>query len=423
MKRTLFLLLALFIYGASFSQEEPAVEITPVNIGTTSLEFNFAPNASCTSYKILISTPEEIEMYINMEFFGFNGDTAAMIAGWGLELTGNQNYTWNDMAPSTNYLIFALPYGGSQAYDYEMLSITSDGNGGTGLSVITIEVTEITASTAIVTCTPNAETAVFYDGIVTKDLLEEVGLDSVCEILYSDGYYPLYETDEWTWEGLDFNTEYVVIAFGKNSEGVWGDTAQYEFSTLPAGGTGLSEVTINVSEITETSATLTITPNAETALFYASILSKADFDLWGLDSVCNIIRNYSAFYEEEVSTVSGLTANTEYVVVALGMNANREFGDTAVYSFVATTTTSVDDFETNSISVYPMPNNGTFNVAGDELQGGSVMLYSITGQLLRTYNLNSDNNEISTGLPVGSYMIKVADKTDKIRQSSMMIIR
>jgi len=143
------------------------------------------------------------------------------------------------MTPGTEYTIYALPVGaGNVFYPMQTELSTTLQNGGTGLSTVTVEVFDITSSEARVVVTPNAETAVFYDGLIEKAYADSIGMDS-CIAIVKASPYPLYSTDNWTWMSLTPNTTYYAIGIGKNANDIWGDSTVIEFTTLT---TGLSEI-------------------------------------------------------------------------------------------------------------------------------------------------------------------------------------
>ncbi len=327
MKKSIFLTLALMICGLSFAQipqrnanspktGNPAVTVEQVSVSNTTFSVRCTPNEECASYKILAMTDEDIAMWESRM-----GSVEYMIDSWGLQLSGDTVYTYNDMQAETTYKVMVRPYDAAgTGYDYSYINVTTILGGGTGEAIITVEVSNITDSSALVSFIPNESTALFYDGIITKAFVESVGRDSACNILYTDPQSLFYETDTWEWTTLDPGTAYYAIAFGKNGNGEFGDTVFYEFQTLGDG---------------------------------------------------------------------------------VGIN-NMEY---------------------QPIAVYPIPNNGTFVVAGEKLQGSTAQIYSMTGQLMKRATLSSATTQVSTQLPTGSYLLRVMDKNNQPQGSTTIIVQ
>ena len=130
--------------------------------------------------------------------------------------------------------------------------------------------------------------------------------------------------DKAVWEGeLDANTEYVLWAFGMNSEAIINSTpVRHYFKT---GGVAASDntFTISFSDVKSRRATITIeTSNDDT---YVSMLAKSSVYGETTDDIVikHIIENYNLSYSKgtEVHTMKGLTPNTEYEVLVFGCQA------------------------------------------------------------------------------------------------------
>lgn len=219
--------LALFaLLGIAVHAQAPDVTITVTNTTTTTVTADFTPNSNCTSYHILMSTANEMTMYAQM----MQCSLSNLVISWGIEYQSADTYTWDEQAPATEYTIYVAAIGnGDTVLCTQLVSTLSQG--GSGNSVIDIEVTDVTSTSARVICTPNSETSVFFDQLITKSYFEEIGRDSAIAIV-KESMYPMYTTDDWTWVNLEVNTEYYALAIGQNADNEWGDLSIVEFSTL-----------------------------------------------------------------------------------------------------------------------------------------------------------------------------------------------
>jgi len=241
--KKIFTLALLVLFGIAANAQTPDVTITVTNTTTTTVSADFTPNSYCSSYYILMSEQATMAMYQQMMQCSLND----LVIAWGIEYTGNDSYTWTEMIPATEYTVYVAAIGGG---DTVLVTQTANtlSQGGSGVSVISIQVTDLTDNSARVICTPNSETSVFFDQVVTKEYYESVVIDTIIAIVQSSPY-PLYETDDWVWSGLESGTDYYALAMGQNANGEWGELTVQPFSTT---GTSVADNAI---------ATLCLYPN------------------------------------------------------------------------------------------------------------------------------------------------------------------
>lgn len=238
MKKFLSLLFALAISFSAMAQT-PHVITTVDNVTPTTVTLTFVMNEYCTSYSYLLIESEMVAFYTQMMQCG----VADLVVMWGIEEFVDVTYTFTSQIPGTDYIVYVLAHGNSGD---ELLEtpVTTPSGGGDGTSEISIQVTEISDTSARVICIPNEETSVFRDMLITCDYFNEIGLDSAITMVKEDPYLH-YETDDWNWLTLTAATDYYVLAIGQNANGVWGNLAQYQFSTL--GGTAVKVLNNNVT--------------------------------------------------------------------------------------------------------------------------------------------------------------------------------
>lgn len=324
MKKQLLVLLTMLLSVNIFAQDfsgsksgDPEVSMNVVEVTGTTISVAFDANAECSYYYCLLLPEDEIAMWMFM--MGIPLDS--LVYEWGASFVQDTTYTWTELVPSVNYRVLVRPYDeAGVGYPSAYINVTTNELGGEGNAAISISVLNVTENSARVLCTPNDQTASFYDGLVTVDYYNEVGMDTVKAILMEDPNNLHFETDDWEWMGLLSNTDYYAIAFGQNALGEWGADALVPFTTL------------------------------------------------------------------------------------------EEVGD------------GVDGYESPVIVVYPMPCHGNFNIAGKDIANSTVQIYSISGQLLKQFNVDSDNTYINAELPAGSYAIRVIDTVGKVLGKKTIVV-
>jgi hypothetical protein len=256
-------------------------------------------NADCQRYTILIGTEAEMQGFVAM--FGVPIET--LVATWGITYSADSNYTWTEMTPNTEYNVYALAIGATDSV-LSQTTATTLPLGSTGISSISIDLSEITSTSVRMTCTPDTNTAVFYDGIVRKSFADSLGVDSTVALMVEAGsFYPQYTTDDWVWQDLESNTEFYAIAIGKNSLDEWGDTTIVSFATLDP----LSlEKEVNIEDIAE------IYPNPSKGEFSYKV--NSDFDnLYIYDIKGTLVHKQSLIQRQDNVNVSNLNAGVYFV--------------------------------------------------------------------------------------------------------------
>ncbi len=81
----------------------------------------------------------------------------------------------------------------------------------------------IDANNVKATFTPNAYTEEYHVGIISKQMFDQVGVETFAQALQADGN-PYTDVMEIDFMSLNPLTEYVVIATAKNAEGEWANT-------------------------------------------------------------------------------------------------------------------------------------------------------------------------------------------------------
>ena len=236
--RKLLLFIPLLAAFAACTEKEPlpvdpidpiiptAVTISVDDVTSFTFTCTFSPTDSCESYHILAAEAGYLESV--MPFFGLATPNDAIIA-WGVSCIGDTSYTWRNMIPNQDYVVYVVahcPSGDILLTD----TLKTTSLGGPGSSVITLSVSNIGSNEVTTSAMPNDQTALFYDQIFTREYVELVGFDSIISFLQSN-CQAQYTDDIWTWLSLDPNTDYLFCAIGQNANGQWGDLATLAFST------------------------------------------------------------------------------------------------------------------------------------------------------------------------------------------------
>lgn len=228
--KKLLLLAFMAVTGMAMAQT-PTVEITVTDITPTTLSASFHMNADCQEYVVCLDNDGAFDMFAQM----MGATYEQLVAMWGVTYTTDASYTWDELVPASLQTIYVLARGANNTEILYSLDTITLSQGGSGESIITITVSEITATTARVIATPNDQTSLFKSMLTTEEYYNQIGEEGAIQLLKEDSY-TFYETDDWTWPELESGTTYCAIAIGQNTNSDWGRLAKETFTTLGSNG-------------------------------------------------------------------------------------------------------------------------------------------------------------------------------------------
>lgn len=237
-----------------------------------------------------------------------------------------------------------------------------------------------------------------FAGMTLPDLVMSWGIEAETGYIY-------------TFDDLIPNTPYVVyvVVHSQLPDILVTDTTQ----TLGQGGVGESVISIQVTEITENSARVICTPNEETSEFRDMLIIKDSCLVWSLDSAVEYLKNDPYVLYTVDDHVWQLNPNTTYFVLAIGLNANGEWGELAQYEFTTLEETSVCDFASN-LSIYPNPAHECVNL--NNLPVGATLTFAdLQGRIILTQTIQNTQMTIPVNAYAkGMYLLRITDGTSTV---------
>jgi hypothetical protein len=223
----------------------PHVDVECVGATLDSFTMKFTPNNDVQFYYILAgetgTMQKQYEMFAPM--FGFS-NFSDMIKGWGIAYTGQQEYTWTDMAPNTEYEVFvAMTDVNGYFAPYETFKVSTVALGGHGEALVEIELgdyflgewdNEEMIPTQEVIFYPNEESSCYRYALYTAtdyDAYPDAIKDQLCSdppmpMVYWFFYDPMMAEFQ-----IPTSSEFVAIAAAKNVDGKWGAVTELRFTT------------------------------------------------------------------------------------------------------------------------------------------------------------------------------------------------
>ena len=198
---------------------------------------------------------------------------------------------------------------------------------------VAITVNDIQAATVNATFTPSENVVKYYfcgteTGMI-EDLVEFYAMFGM-EMTVAE-YVTYVAQDSATAEltvdveGFTPNTASSIYVSALLNDGTY-EVVTADFTTASIGGSGTAALTINVYDIAETSAFISITPNDQSAYYGLVLTTQEELDEIGFnnDSIIAYFNGteYQKYYFELDEEMPGLDPSTTYLVFAMAFNVD-----------------------------------------------------------------------------------------------------
>ena len=248
----------------------PKVTTTVKELDKYTYTLHCEPNEDVAGYAIVTAEKGVCQQQCAMFHFANFGD---MVRTWGIvsEPAEARDFTFNDRQPGTDYEFFVQAWDAQGTYvDCDTISIHTPGLGDSGDAYVDITLGNYVLAdwggemlpSQFITFTPNEHTSAYrYSVYYAKSTGDYIGYDDYKDEIQQElcSEAPMAGMANWFfYEPLttDFqlnpNTEYVVIAAGKNGDGVWGKINEYRFTT-PSSPSSASPVMVKSASVTSES--------------------------------------------------------------------------------------------------------------------------------------------------------------------------
>ena len=194
--------------------------------------------------------------------------------------------------------------------------------------------------------------------------------------------------------GLAPTTGYTFRAFATTATGTtYG--SEKTFTTLEEVLTCPAPTNVHTLDVTATTATVTWTQEPGTAISWDVQYRVAGATSW-----------YSQTVQMNTATIAGLTPATMYevnVIAHCSSDLSSEPSNT-----ITLTTVGINDYELNSVMVYPNPTTGMIQIQNSESRIEKVEVYDAYGKMLNVVNVNDNATAIDlSGYAAGTYFVKI----------------
>ena len=317
----------------------PQVVITKDEALTYSMTASFTPNSDCVEYYFLIAESTET---VDAEYVKEHGELKE----------GNSANTWENLLPSTNYTIYALPID-IEGKEGDLNTLVVKTRAEAGVSEIDIEIEKLSYTSVTITATPNENTILYHYIVIEKDDADAMGEDALMQRLNENENYIDSIVDTYSMT-VESNVAYYVVAQGKNRDDKWGVVTKEEFTVA-----GPAAVETAVEKVTETTVTVTATPNENAVSYEYIVIEKEEADAMDEAALMQKLAEANDLNGIDVWTYT-VKSNVEYYVIAQAKNADGITGEMTKVEFIvagpATVAVAVEKLNETTVSVAATPN-------------------------------------------------------------------
>lgn len=216
---------------------DPKIEVNFSDITQTGYTATLTPNDDVTGYFFLSMETDDPTLDQMMQMMRIP-DLKHYVVRYGTDFAtrkpheGVQESVMKDFKPGTSYTVCVVLIDADGQYsDVQEFTVTTEKKGTSETAHVSIEVKDITKTTATVVNTPDENTSSYRESIVEKSLYNEEDIINYLQKTPDSLELP-YRSDEhtWTWAKLKPGTAYYAVAMAKNADGKWGPLTKVEFT-------------------------------------------------------------------------------------------------------------------------------------------------------------------------------------------------
>ena len=347
--------------------EEKCFTFSEQNVTATSIQVKITPDDAAANYYAAIVTAAEIEGKSDAEIIDEAVNSESFKTRKGTQLIGK-----NNLSPETDYALIAFYITSvDKICRLDLTTGVAEAPIDPSLFEVKIDVTDITATSAMATATPNSSANRYFFRVITKMELDAMGIynndyEVFSYILENPNSNSYIVTGTTTLDlHLSPEMDYLAVAFNvENWEAVYNKQEQlklfrYEFKTPKAEYDPDSLFTYNNLKPTSNGFTVDVIPSrGEDSFWTYYIWTKQSYDeTLSKEASANIVmRSYWALYNlageafiwdfgqfmreymgqtgsSRISSYEPLKANTDYVIVLFYIDPNVGSDPTEVYEY------------------------------------------------------------------------------------------
>lgn len=237
----------------------PAISYTIDETTSSSFTLTVTANEDCLGYYWCMFEKGQAQAQFEQwgPMFGFPNIESMIAQFSGREYDGVSTNTWKDLAPATDYEVCVVPVDEAGTFaDMVTIPVSTKQQGGEGVAQVAItsggasvqKTDDGDKLTYTIIFTPNDQTAVYHDGVVSKKKFDEDGEEFWKNYLLNgnpqDPNYNQYGVDKYTFEA-NVGEEYYGIAIAKNANGEYGPMVKELFKVEAPAGVAPAKVKAN----------------------------------------------------------------------------------------------------------------------------------------------------------------------------------
>lgn len=182
-------------------------------------------------------------------------------------------------------------------------------------------------------------------------------------------------------------------------------------SVTPQAGTSI--LTVNVEVIDAVTAKAHIIPNENTVEYHVGVVTQEQYDQLGEEAVVEAIRNdNNPLVGENECIFADLLPDTDYLMIASGVNSDDVWGTTAKVSF-KTMPDNIDEYSNDNFVVYPNPASSIINIVSNVNETSVVDIVDVTGRCVKQFEISGNATLDVKDIDKGVYLMIIQHDGNK----------
>ena len=399
----------------------PYVTISDVDTfyynGSLASQWSYTMNESCQKYYATRYADNTIENFANQYNLSMNEVLRYLIQNNYID-----EYTQNDTVayyanPNTDYeiVVWAIGYGDTVFIktSYNILLT----QGGIGTAIATLNVSNITTTSADIGITINDQTNYYYEVQGSTTAFANLGLTNdnlILQYCLDNDWTKSYNPMSFSMEELIPNTEYKVYVFPFNANEVQGPTAVITFTTLDTSSTGSNPCVVTIPIEQTICEGESYMGQTQTGVYYDTIRHAN-----ACDTIIILSLNVMPTYDITIHDTTYSSGNTEQIDTTV-LTLSSVYGcDSIVTIYNHYWTSSLNELKNDIVvNILPNPAKDYVSISAQGLKAKETLtIVDEFGRIRYTSVLHQGDNKITinvTEFSSGVYYIRIGNTNKKL---------
>ena len=147
--------------------------------------------------------------------------------------------------------------------------------------------------------------------------------------------------------------------------------------------------------------------------YHVGVVTQEQYDQLGEEAVVEAIRNdNNPLVGENECIFADLLPDTDYLMIASGVNSDDVWGTTAKVSF-KTMPDNIDEYSNDNFVVYPNPASSIINIVSNVNETSVVDIVDVTGRCVKQFEISGNATLDVKDIDKGVYLMIIQHDGNK----------